>query len=552
MHKKILIVGLLASLAVAGIVTYGCGKAVDSGGGGSTTVGSITGTVKTVAGTSLEGVAVTVLSNSVNSNGQGWFALGNLAAASTTTIRLSKTGYVSHQSTVTVVGGQTRYYEFILAAQNTANTFSSASSGTTTGTTPTGALTSTVTVPANALVTSAGATYSGTVTFALTPGNPASTNDVVALFPGEFTAVDSTGAAVNIQSFGFANLSVTDGSNNLQLASGQSATWSQQIPAEMTAEAPATIAMWYFDATGETWRQGLDASGNPLVGTKTYIAPNWYYVGSITHFSDWNYDLAFNVAYFSGKVVDESGTAISNAQVKFWTNGWSRIGWTDTNGDFTIAVQPSKTVYAQAIKGSQKSVSYSFSSGAAGTTTAVGSLVINGGSTANIQFVLTWGANPTDLDSHLTVPSVEGQASRGHVYYNAKGSAAAFPFAWLDTDDVTSYGPEITTVTRKKTGTYRFCIHNYSGQSSYKMENSSATVEAIVGGSYYRWNIPTSNPNNYNVWQVCDLVVDSAGGVTVTPLNTYADTSATTDPYKLTGSSVKAAALMQEIEKHKK
>lgn len=552
MHKKILI-GLWVFLAVAAIVFYGCGKVVDTGSGGSTTVGNITGTVKTTAGVSLEGVSVEVLSTSASSNNQGWFSLGNLASTATTTIRLSKTGYVSLQGTVAVTGGQTRHYDYILAAQNAAQTFTAASGGTVTATAPAGSITSTVTVPANALVTAAGATYSGTVSFALTPGNPALTNEVVSRFPGDFTAVSTTGATVNIQSFGFANFNVTDGTNNLQLASGQSATWQQQIPTEMTAEAPATIPMWYFDTTTGTWRQGLDASGNPLVGTKTYIAPNWYYVGSITHFSDWNYDLSFDVAYFSGKVVDDLGAAISNAQVKFWTSGWSRSGWTDSNGNFSqVAVQPNKTVYAQAIKGSQKSVIYSFSSGAAGTTTPIGSLVIDGGSTADIQFILTWGANPTDLDSHLTVPSVEGQAARGHVYYAAKGSAAAYPFAWLDTDDVTSYGPEVTTITRKKTGTYRFCVHNFSGQSSYGMENSHATVEAIVGGSYYRWNIPTSNPSNYNIWQVCDLVVDSAGAVTVTPLNTYADTAASTDPYKLTGSSVHAAALMQEIEKHKK
>ena len=101
----------------------------------------------------------------------------------------------------------------------------------------------------------------------------------------------------------------------------------------------------------------------------------------------------------------------------------------------------------------------------------------------------------------------------------------------LDVDDTSSYGPEVTTITTKLAGTYRFCVFNFSGQSSHPIESSSAVVGAIIGGNYYQWTVPTSNPNNYSTWRVCDITVDASGNVSVSTLNDFANGSKTaTDP----------------------
>ena len=49
--------------------------------------------------------------------------------------------------------------------------------------------------------------------------------------------------------------------------------------------------------------------------------------------------------------------------------------------------------------------------------------------TGQMRFVLSWGALPEDLDSHLKTPSIEG--STYHVYYEDKGSADSPPYACI-------------------------------------------------------------------------------------------------------------------------
>jgi len=57
----------------------------------------------------------------------------------------------------------------------------------------------------------------------------------------------------------------------------------------------------------------------------------------------------------------------------------------------------------------------------------------------NMRFVLNWGAEPSDIDSHLNTPDIEGQSY--HIYYNDEGSATEAPYALLDYDITSGYGP---------------------------------------------------------------------------------------------------------------
>ena len=69
-----------------------------------------------------------------------------------------------------------------------------------------------------------------------------------------------------------------------------------------------------------------------------------------------------------------------------------------------------------------------------------------------LRIVLTWGATPRDMDSHLDTPS------GCHVYYGRKqcpsGEAA------LDTDVTDSYGPETINIRSLKPGVYK-CSNGY-------------------------------------------------------------------------------------------
>lgn len=123
---------------------------------------------------------------------------------------------------------------------------------------------------------------------------------------------------------------------------------------------------------------------------------------------------------------------------------------------------------------------------------------------ANTQYraVLTWGAEPADLDSHLVGSSEQGSY---HVYFNedeAYDDNFEKIIAELDVDDVTSFGPETTTFDVSPSGNYSFFVHNFSG--SPNLAGSGAHITLYRGdmkiGDY---DVPSGGEEEYwNVFQI--------------------------------------------------
>lgn len=90
-----------------------------------------------------------------------------------------------------------------------------------------------------------------------------------------------------------------------------------------------------------------------------------------------------------------------------------------------------------------------------------------------LRVVLTWGATPTDLDSHLTGP--DGGGGRFHVYWINR----SYGLTNLDVDDVTSFGPETITVFPPAAGTFRYSVHNWSNQSSSGSDGIAASPARV-------------------------------------------------------------------------
>lgn len=88
-------------------------------------------------------------------------------------------------------------------------------------------------------------------------------------------------------------------------------------------------------------------------------------------------------------------------------------------------------------------------------------------SISQIRIVLSWGANPSDLDSHFS-------GNGYHVYYANKTDTGVV----LDVDDRNGYGPETTTVDLSKlpAGDYLYYIHHYSGSGSITTSGASIKV----------------------------------------------------------------------------
>lgn len=117
-----------------------------------------------------------------------------------------------------------------------------------------------------------------------------------------------------------------------------------------------------------------------------------------------------------------------------------------------------------------------------------------------MRIVLNWGATPMDLDSHLNTPSIEGLAY--HVYYDDQGNASAAPYAALDYDVTSGYGPETVTIYQLFNGNYQYFIHNYSEQPD--ITSSQAVVQIYnQNGLLQTVQVPTSGTGLY--WYVCDI-----------------------------------------------
>lgn len=115
-------------------------------------------------------------------------------------------------------------------------------------------------------------------------------------------------------------------------------------------------------------------------------------------------------------------------------------------------------------------------------------------SSGNVRIVLSWGASPSDLDSHLETPG--GQ----EVYYGNRTPTGAG--ANLDRDDTSSYGPETITITDPQVGTYRYWVYQFSSTGS--LTTSDAEVQLYDSdGLFATYTVPTSGTGRY--WNVVTM-----------------------------------------------
>jgi uncharacterized protein YfaP (DUF2135 family) len=184
---------------------------------------------------------------------------------------------------------------------------------------------------------------------------------------------------------------------------------------------------------------------------------------------------------------------------------------TDANGRFRITVKPNSRVKIWVTKGGESSEVKEVTTPSEGEELDLGEILL-AAPTAHIA--LTWGEDPDDLDSHLA-GIIAGE--NVHVYYGNKVEAGIE----LDTDDTSSYGPEIITIAPGVgAGTYRYSVRRYAGKGS--IENSGAVVNLIAGGKIRTFTPPVEQPAETRLWRVFDLTIDSAGNVTsVDVINDY-------------------------------
>lgn len=143
-------------------------------------------------------------------------------------------------------------------------------------------------------------------------------------------------------------------------------------------------------------------------------------------------------------------------------------------------------------------------------------------------FVLTWGQFPSDLDSHLIGP-VENDPNY-HIYYANQTypehtEEIAQLHLRLDLDDVTSFGPETTSIYKPVAGgIYTFYVYNYSGNSEGTLVNSNAKVVVTTQNNTYTFEVPAGG--DQRSWVVCKYNSSTGEIIPINQLvaNDYIDT----------------------------
>lgn len=201
-----------------------------------------------------------------------------------------------------------------------------------------------------------------------------------------------------------------------------------------------------------------------------------------------------------GKVQNAStGLPIAGAQL---CGGAAQCTTTDSQGNYALRGLPegqtSVTASAQGYSPLQNAVNV------VRNQTTVSNFPLSAVLVApEMRIVLTWGANPRDLDSHLWLPA----SNPYHVYYSTKGSSSSFPWATLDMDNrgldpVNDTGkPETISIKQPYVGKYIYAVKLFTGTGT--LSTSGAVIRVYnFSGLLAQWSVPAGTGD---WWYVFDM-----------------------------------------------
>ncbi len=513
-HKNRFLLIVLA-LALSLTMVFGCSdddNPADPGGGGGDdsgldNIGSVSGIVLRDGGSPLSGATVSAGSQSTTTNEDGYFVLAAVPEGPTL-VSFTYDGFMSTFRMAQVSSATAIHFADVVLVASEFTEFSSAAGSQIVA--PGGD--AVVNFDADSFVNGAGDTYNGDVTVqinAMTPDD----SEFYGSFPGEFAGVREDGSEVTLVSYGFMAIELTAADKTpLLLADGMTAELNLTISPDKVADAPATMPMWYFDESDGQWHE----DGVATLNGNTYTA-------DVEHFTTWNWDVPItDICSITGIVVDESGRPVPDARVL--SQGIDAAimaeAFTGTDGSFTINALKNSLTDVWATSGSRASVAARVTVLEECPVALADPLVLE---VPAYTISLTWGAEPSDLDTHWYIPATwTTDYDLYRIYYGNQGLMGEDPYASLDTDDTSSYGPEIISGTRLYNGRFQYWIHDYSSNSSTVLQASEASVQLEVAGTLRQYNaadVSLEDADTTGWWHVFDIVISAEGeSVTVEPV----------------------------------
>ncbi len=230
-----------------------------------------------------------------------------------------------------------------------------------------------------------------------------------------------------------------------------------------------------------------------------------------------------------GRILNsQTGQGVSGASVSFYRDSDTSVARaelrtiTNTNGEFVFRNVPfGRFVCVVRANNFITQVINDVVLNPTGTTELPPSTIVQPPPPGGFRIVLTWGAQPPDLDSYLSGPLTG--TSRFVCFYGNRTPANSN--VELDVDDVNGFGPETITITSFRDGMYRYSVHNFSNQSAngYSgIASSPARVQVYNNSGLIReFTAPTPPPTaSGNAWRVFEIDV-SGTTRNIRAINTY-------------------------------
>jgi hypothetical protein len=285
---------------------------------------SVQGFVVLADGSPVAGASVNAGTNITITDAKGYFGFHNIQLSKNNGfIKVIKPGYFTGSRSFLTNSNRNNQVRIQLIPKQTNGTINPAAGGSVS--LPNGM---TVILPVNAVIkASDSSAYTGTINVALAWIDPTSTK-LAEQMPGDLRGITTAGNENVLESFGMAAVELTGADGELlQITPGKKATLSFVIPASLSAAAPATIPLWYFNESIGRWKQA---------GTATKTGDK--YIGEVSHFSFWNLDIPVPLVNYSTTIVSTSGELMSYTSVVFInaSKTMGALGITDSVGYLSL------------------------------------------------------------------------------------------------------------------------------------------------------------------------------------------------------------------------
>lgn len=244
---------------------------------------TITGRVIDEAGKSIAGALVRGHGASATTNANGVFVLQNVSVPSTRAVVLvTKNGYFTGARAAYPSANKITTMMLTLQESKQTATVNSTSGG------KVSVGGASIDLPANGYVDAQGKAYSGTVSVAAKYLDPSSST-YYDVFSGDMAALRTNNSSVELTSFGVVRVLLKGAQGQpLNLAAGSTAT----INFPSAGATDAEIPLWHFDEQKGIWVEEGKA-----------VNTGGRYIGTVTHFTDWNLDRPNSrVAILEGQV----------------------------------------------------------------------------------------------------------------------------------------------------------------------------------------------------------------------------------------------------------